>query len=182
METVVISTNRKQLWFSALGGLGFVIAALFILVEARPPSDFIMRVVGVLGVLFFGACSVIGFVRLLSPRPALLLTADGIHETSMICNLGTVAWEDITGFSYWETHHQRALCLYLRDPEKYIARLSPALQKLARANIGLAGTPLTIMQSNISIPLEALKDSIEVRIARRNGHSWAVDPLQNFNH
>lgn len=163
--------------FTALGGLIFVVVGAFMLAGRVEPANWFVRAIGGVGVLFFGACVVVVLPRIFSPRPALTLTAEGIEDTSAAVTPGFVFWKDIIGFSYWSHQGQRGLCVHLRDPERYLDNLPVVKRNLLRANIGLVGTPWTIMQGNISIPLETLEQSMEARIAHLVGQTHVVDPL-----
>lgn len=55
-----------------------------------------------------------------------------------------VKWADITGFSEFEVNRNKMLVVHLADNEKYIQQLSPIMQKFAKANIGLAGSPVSV--------------------------------------
>jgi hypothetical protein len=84
------------------------------------------QVAGWCGIVFFGLGLFILPYRMFQAETAAITIDDqGIHSNS---KLGLIVWEDIVSCRVDAIHSNRFLSIFVRDPEKYLARL-PALQR-----------------------------------------------------
>jgi hypothetical protein len=75
----------------------------------------------------------------------LVIDDSGIRDTML--PVGTIGWDEIRGASVQEIGPTPVVALQVRDPERFIRRLPPARQFIARkaAEAGLPGLYLTLV-------------------------------------
>ncbi len=100
------------------------------------------QIFGWLGVFFFGLSLLLIPVRLIRGGVVVLIDDVGIEDRRT--GIGTVPWEDIRALRIVKIKSTRLLCVDVTDPEKYMSILSPYKRLLAKSNIALGFSPVTI--------------------------------------
>lgn len=157
--------SRIRLALLALGALVFVLAGAFMCYTAladrtssQPPVA--IFAVGVLAVVFFGCCLLYGVVRLVLPKPAVVLDNTGLYDHASATSVGHLAWPDITDVATLSFGAQRMLSIRLTDPESVLSRASGLRRLALRTNVKLMGTPVNIPQTMLPIPVKQLEAEI----------------------
>ncbi len=159
-ETIIPLSKTKNILL-LIGALIFVVIGVFIFLYE---GSLFKRTMGIVSVIFFGACGIIALKKLFDTQPGLILNQDGITDNASGFPLGFVPWEEIVGIGEYTAHRQKFVVLLLQDPEKYINQGSAIAQKMKRANFNLCGSPFTISANSLQIRYEDLFSLLESRI------------------
>lgn len=82
-----------------------------------------------------------------------------------------VEWADVSGFSEFEINRNKMLVVHVADNEKYLAQLSPMMQKIAKANIGLVGSPVLVSAGIYQCTHAELKEFMLACFEKYGNHS-----------
>jgi hypothetical protein len=117
------------------------------------------RIFGWLGVGFFGLGFIILPRQLMKTGVQFVIDERGLHDHRS--KFGLVEWNDVTALSLGTIRGQRFLCVHMREPEKYLSRLSKAGRLVAQANEGLGFPPITLAFSGLSKSKEEVLQFIQ---------------------
>ncbi|AND80141.1 STM3941 family protein [Streptococcus pantholopis] len=124
-------------------------------------SSLLIRIIGGLGFLFFGAAVFKQSKFLLSSKPLLLVNQEGISDYSSPSALGLIPWEDIADVQLTDFSNQQFLSLVLKDEEPYLAKMNWMKKRLAKANQALVSSKADAAAPLIFISLSISKDDPE---------------------
>jgi len=153
-----------------LGVLGFGMTALSIAITlALPPFArviFLHQAFGVVGALFFGACTLVIFWRgLTTSGPVVTLSATGIHDRRLAAR--EIPWEAIRDISTWALQGQKVMVLAV-DPAVEATLGLSTIGRLSRGpNRSLGADGLCISAQGLTASYEQLLD---VTIAYAEAH------------
>jgi len=100
------------------------------------------RVIGWVGVVFFGLGSLVSVLpRLANRSPQITVDEQGI--TRHRWKIGVIPWSDIEQVWIGSVHSARFLCVRLKEPRMYLHQLSATDNLLAKANHDLGFGDLT---------------------------------------
>ena len=174
-ELVVHASKTKTLLLLVLA-VGFVLLGLWFLsldrefIEARDRynNPMLIYAVGWASVSFFGLAVVAIVWRLVSRKPVLTLSKDGVKIYAFSQDT-FLPWQDICGLSVYEVHRNKMLVLNLKDPGKYIETGSKIRRSLARASYKMCGSPIAIPSSTVGLRFRELQELFEDYIRRYAG-------------
>jgi len=148
MEEHKYSVNQDGVRRTVL--LGLAALALYLFLTGKMPFE---------GWLLLGAAFVVSFrlIRGVPKGSCLRINAEGVCDTRL--NIGVVRWEDIKRPYLRKTNGVPFLCLELKNPADYRARI-PASQRLAFALYRLQG------MKHIVITTSHLDEDAETILAR----------------
>ena len=164
---IEIPLSKRNLAFMLLGAAGFVVAGLLLLFL---PENFglftgrpvVLRIVGLVSVLFFGLMGYWIGRRFLADQPGLRIDEQGITDYSSGTSIGLIEWADIQDLDTTRVGTERFLVLVTDQPEKYIERAPNGLVRNAmRANHRMTGSPLNISARSLQISFEELVELIQ---------------------
>lgn len=135
--------------------------------SAMPFPASVALVIGLVGLVFFGACLWWLVQRRLDATDALVADPLGLYDRSTA--IGTderVPWRDISGFHPLTFMGQRFVAVELVDPQRFIDR-AQGLRRLAlAANQRLVGTPWCITPATLGWSAAALSQALAARRAQ----------------
>ena len=132
--------TKRRFWLSRAAG-GLLMAAVSATM-ARTGAGTVVGWVGIVGVIFFGAATVVGIVQGARRGPRLTIDTDGIHDRTL--GVGVIEWSDITSAEPYGVARQPFVALQLRDPSKYLARATGLKRFLARLNRRSGLSPFSV--------------------------------------
>ena len=135
---ILYPLKRKELGTLA-AGLVMTAASVFIL-WAGAGGLWISRIVGGVGLAFFGLATLVVFVRLLRPQPVLVIDGDGLQLAASRFGQLRVRWDEIDHLVIRRIAGQRMLGIIPREPA------GRELGALARANLAF-GAPFWVPES-----------------------------------
>ncbi len=107
--------------FVALGIWMYLLNPAWIESQPRFNDPLLTHGIGIVSVVFFGLCAIVGIKKLFERRPGLILSAAGLSDNSSGVSAGLIPWDEIEGFDVFKIRRQKLLVVKLADPEKYMA-------------------------------------------------------------
>lgn len=151
---VPIYPRRDRLVLFLVGALVFVAAGAWMLASGWARAEPFKLAVGVVTIVFFGACAAFALMRLVKPRPLLVLDRNGFHDFGSALASGTLAWTDIEAIDLRAMGRQRMISVWPHDVEALLERLPKWKAMAARANMKLGFAPINLPGSLMSLPVE----------------------------
>lgn len=170
-EVIEIPLSRNKLILLLLGSLLFVLAGLWLFLNANQFQDIsltflrnplIIKAIGLLGMIFFGAAAETAIGKLREKKAGLRIDQYGITDHSSASAVGLIEWADISGFRRKQVMSRKFLLIDLTDPEKYLQKTkSGRKSRLLRANKRMYGTPLSISTVDLKCNFSELDDLLQ---------------------
>lgn len=139
MERIVLHTSTRHLYRKLAFNLGVLAIGAALLALN------LVRWLGWVLVALGGGYSLV-LLRALGEATERVVIDDGGIRDSML-PVGTIGWDEVRGASVQEIGPTPVVALQVRDPERFIRRLPPARQFIARKALeaGLPGLYLTLI-------------------------------------
>ncbi len=163
MKEIIISIDKSKLILLLLAGMGFTYISFWFIFKPSQYVNFISRseinvfIVGILGILLFGICSIYLIIKLFDNKPGLIINEKGIIDNTNSNSLGLILWSDIVMISPIKVASTRLLLVKLKKPEKYIERVNQINKLILRKNIKTYGTPITLTSVILKCSFEELE-------------------------
>ena len=138
MQAIVVSSSRLRYVLLLFGALGFVTAGILMILYA-PAAD---RWIGWASVAFFGSGVVVFARQIIDARPRLIIDNVGVLDRTL--GIGRIPWSQIVGARLVSIQRVPFISLSLRDPDRWLQRLSPIGRAIATANAGLGLPPFNL--------------------------------------
>lgn len=134
-DYVVYQSKWKQLGLSLVGVL-MTLAGLFVLVGGLTERQYVAALVGLIGLLFFGFCTVVIIRQLFVGKQLVVLTDEGFFDyTSATATKDLlIPWDQIEKIENKSLAQQTFVSVYLRDSEELFSGLSTFQKKAIAAN------------------------------------------------
>lgn len=161
--------SRIRLMLLVLGAFGFVLLGAF-LAYNRSQGGRGSIIVGVIAIMFFGFCGIYGVIRLVAPKPALVLDDTGLYDNASALGAGFIGWDSIHDVVLVDFQKQPMISIVVTDPEAVLSHVSGLKRKAMRANIRLLGTPVNIPKTMVPLSLEQLEAEIRQNLDIRRSH------------
>jgi hypothetical protein len=164
-DSIRIYPIRTKLWLVLLGAILFVALGVSILGLREEPAPLRLYhgLVAVLAIVFFGACAVVALVRILVPSPAVVLSREGLTDTTSPFGVGFLSWDEVAFISIYLIQGQRMLGVFLKDAVSIRARVGGVRAGYMKTNLRMGFAPVNIPQVLVPMPLEELAELIRTR-------------------
>jgi hypothetical protein len=171
MNSIEIPFSKWKLLLAVVASTLFVVLGVFLLFvwseEAGASSPMAKKIIGGLLIVFFGAVSAVGFVKMLSRKCALLINDEGILDNTTASSFGLIKWENVTGFKIEEMMSRKYLVIQVNNGEEMIEKSKGMLRKTMKMNFSMYLTPYAIPSTVVNYNLEELVDLLEKQLAER---------------
>lgn len=151
METINLYTSKKKSALLLFGSLIFVVGGIAMVLH---PEGFIrysetfVYCIGIIAILFFGACAVIASWQLLKDRLALIINDIGIIIYPDKFGEKIINWDEIKGFSEYSVNRQNFVVIEVKDNDYQISKETNSFKKqLIKVNINMYGSPYALTAS-----------------------------------
>jgi hypothetical protein len=170
MDRIEIPLSKTKITVMLIGTLVFVTLGILFLVT---PDTFIsvifrnilvIRIVGVVAVIFFGAVGIYGLRKLFDKTVGLTIDEKGILDNSNASSVGLIDWNDIIEIKTEQVMSTKFLLIVTNDPDKYMDRVNGFKRKLLQGNMKMYGTPLSINANTLSHDFVELEKLIKERL------------------
>ena len=165
MNEVVIYPKKLKLLAIAMASLLFVIFGFYLgqnrVAMEVPVWKFI--VIAYVGIPFFSLCLVYAIYRLLVPKPAVVISDEGIFDNASAVGAGMLKWEEIAEVFAYDFMGQRMLGIIPVNEAVVLARQSRLKRVMAKMNKGIAPAAFNIPQSVLPISVDELLSRVEER-------------------
>ena len=172
---IEIPLSKKKIALLLLGSIAFVVGGIWISTnpERFIPNIFritdpeIIRIGGIVGILFFSATGIYGIKKLFDKKIGLIIDSDGITDNSNASSIGLIEWNDISEIRTKQVMSTKFLLIDIVNPEKYIGKAKNGLQaKLMKANMNMYETPLSITSNTLKYDFGELEKLIQTEFKR----------------
>ncbi|MCK0114656.1 STM3941 family protein [Gelidibacter sp. F63206] len=169
-ENVEIPLSKNKIILLSLGALIFVLLGFWLAIDPenfkvsvfRYRSTELIRVVGIISIVFFGVCSFFIFKKVFDKKFGLIIDKNGITDNSNATSIGLVKWTDIIGIRVLEVVNQKFVMIDVSNPEYYIDLKKNRFGKMAmKANYTKYGSPISITANSLKADFKELKEIIE---------------------
>jgi hypothetical protein len=157
VEPLVFRNARFKYVLLLLISAGFAGSGIFLLFVARNFTNY-DRWTARFVVLFFGTAVVVFARQIFDTRPRLKIDDLGIDDRTL--GIGPIPWSEIVGSYRQSIDDSEFICLELRNPEIWIARLSPAKRALVETNRKLGFSEFNINLSGVEGDAEQIHQVI----------------------
>jgi hypothetical protein len=169
-EKIEIPFSKKKLYLGVIGSIVFVVLGVLMFLIAAEYGDgserllrneIVLKMIGGVGVLFFGAIGIFLIIKLSDKRPGLVLDASGITDNSHGASAGFIPWSDITQITTKQVMATKFLLIHVKKPEAFISKAESKMKaRLMQANLKTYGTPLSITSNSLTYNFKALEDEV----------------------
>lgn len=173
MDRIEIPISKTKISFLLIGALIFVIlGVLFSLTPDKFATTIfrnpqIIRIVGIVAVLFFGAAGIYGLRKLFDKSVGLIIDNFGITDNSNASSVGLIDWSDILDIKTEQVMSTRFLLIFVDNPDKYLERVNGFKRKLMKANMKMYGTPLSITSNTLRYDFSDLERLIKEKLIEK---------------
>lgn len=149
------------------------------------PAGIVTKVIGYIGVAFFGLCFIIGlynFLRGTFRREALTLTPASLMVNTPSNGSFTLKWSDISNISTTRIGNECMLVIRLYDPQRFIHRQADSVirRKLMEADMALVGSPCAVALNNIDAGDDDIEQIMNKYVADYGRNTYPKDgPTQD---
>jgi len=118
------------------------------------------------GIVLFGPCEIILLWMYLDRRPRIIIDSKGVFDRFL--GLGRIPWSEISGARLEFMSDDAMVCLDLREPQDWIARLPLRHRFLASANRAIGFSQFNLIISNLDATPEQIFALIKGHLEHTN--------------
>lgn len=155
-------SKSKTIWL-LVGSLIFVLICTGMLISKD--TVLYQKIIGIIGILFFGLGLVVFPQRLLDKTPGIVIDKDGITDNMTKPRVGTIRWGDISHVEITKIYSTKMLLIFVHNPAKYLKKVEGFNSRGLKNNLKLVGTPFCIPASILKMRLEDVEVIINRYIA-----------------
>ena len=174
MAVVSIERSHSKMWLMFISAVSFVALGLWL--QYLPPEPlaehkrfaqaWLVTLISWSAILFFGICAVAISRKLLDRTPGLVISAQGIHDTSSAISFGRINWSDVNDIREYHMVGQRFVVIMMSSYDKLLSDAGPFKRKLHAANIRLCGSPVCICANPLKIDHTSLLRLLQEQFAK----------------
>jgi hypothetical protein len=150
--------------------------------------DSVANIFGWIGIAFFGLGFIISPIRFLRWGAVIVINEFGIEDRRW--GTGVIPWEDIESMSIYSVENCACLQLWVKDPAKYVTRMSWWNRKISDFNKSSGFSPIQLDFVAVSPGIDEairyikfrwrdrvkFKEEREQEKSNQQGHFSALDP------
>lgn len=153
-NTVEIGHSRTKVWI--LICLSVVLSAvcfwLFFAAETQSRfQPFAVKIISVMGMLFFGLAGLFGFYRLYDKSPAVILNNEGIAIATDFFGKHFIVWSEIEKMEIGQLKGRRFLLIFVFNPEAHLQKAKSAARFWMKVTERMYGTPFTVPSGTLNM-------------------------------
>jgi hypothetical protein len=171
-DTLVIGISKSKTIGAILMSTLFVLLGFLLLFAdiQIPLNPILLKILGVIAVLFFGLALYSSLKRFSDKKAGLIFNKLGIIDNSNDISIGLIEWNDIIEINFFEIYKTKSILIFTENPEKYIAKVKPIQAKLMRLNWKNYGSPISISPQTLAIDFDVLYDMVlkEMKLNKTN--------------
>ena len=174
---IEIPLSKNKLFLGIGGSILFVILGIWLFTNSTEFQDnsirlmrnpMVIKSVGIVGMLFFGATGIYGIRKLLDKKVGLIIDEYGITDNSNASSIGLIEWNDISEIITEQVMSTKFLLIKVENPEKYIGKAKSGMKaRLMKTNMKMYGTPLSITSNTLKYEFNELEKLIQTEFENR---------------
>ncbi len=159
MEKLEIERSRFKTFFLILGAIVFVIAGIFMIKSSD--TDLFEKIMGGIGILFFGAAIPIGIKKLITNENALVLSKRCLIIEPNSNKKHVLPWDKIIGFEEIRIKGAKIINIKVSNPHEWVNREpNPIKRKMMQFNLNNYGTPFNITSTGLNVSHKKLLENL----------------------
>lgn len=149
MKDLIIYENKKKAF--KLLGQAFLMTGTsgLLLYIGVDENNLLFDIVGGLGCLFFGFCTLIQLIRVMKKKPLFIIKENGIEDTSAATSVGVIHYDDIKEIVIGKILGQECIGIYIKDIDTFLEPLPLVKQKAIQSNMATNFPPILIRVDSI---------------------------------
>lgn len=158
MNELVIYPSKFKTVLIAVGALMFVCLGLGFAVwqDIAGIPFWKIIIVSWVGIPLFGFSFLYACYRLIVPKPAVIISQQGIFDNASALSAGLVRWEEIAEISIYKFNMQRYLGIVPLDIEAFLQRQPVFKRWLMKINMHTGLAPINIPQITLRMKVDEL--------------------------
>ncbi|WP_455714200.1 STM3941 family protein [Anaerosporobacter sp.] len=149
MKDVIIFENKKLAYKLLVQAFLMTVAAGVLLYMGIIEKDLLFIIMGGLGVLFFGACTLVQLIRVIRKKPLFIIKENGVEDTSTATSVGFVCYDDIKEIVIGKILGKETIGIYLTDIDAFLETLPPVKQKAIKSNLANKFPPILLRVESV---------------------------------
>jgi len=162
MEKIEIQLSKSKIFWGIGGSIVFVVLGIcliaFITDQQTRFSPLLIKGIGLVSVLFFGATGIYGFIKLFDRRIGLIIDQNGITDNSGGLSARFIDWNEVRGIRTESIRSTRILLIDTVNPEKYLNEGNKLRKSIMKLNMQMYGTPLFLSSNTLQIDFDELEN------------------------
>lgn len=184
VEEKIIAISKVKALLMLMGCIAFVALGIWFLTldagaietQRRFSSPMLVYGIGIVAIVFFGACGVVAVRKLFDSAPGLVLNRQGFTDNSSGISVGFVPWSEVSRIEEHQIQKQKLISIIIDSPEKYMNLGNVVQRKARQANLKICGTPVSISSKTLKIKHGELRAVIEEYFDRYRESKTASPP------
>lgn len=175
-EKIEIPLSKNKLLLGIGLSVVFIIIGIWLFIYANNFQDhsirlarnpMLVKLVGLIGVFFFGATGIFGFKKLSDKRVGVTIDKDGITDHTNGGSIGLIKWKDISKIRTQQVMSTKFLLIDVKNPEAYIEKAESAMKaKVMRTNMQVYKTPLSMTSSTLKCSFDELEGLVRTSMKK----------------
>jgi hypothetical protein len=184
VATIELRSSKMKALLLTLGGVGFVLAGLWIVLFADEitfrganRTEF-NELVGWLVVLFFGIGSIISGRLIFSSKTTVLIAKEGLTLMPDTRKKQFIPWDNIDNFSVEKLFTTKLIAVNLNNTKQWLENeTNPLRKKLMQFNVKQVGTPFAFPASLTRLSNAKLLDLLNLKLSEyKNDRAPVTQP------
>jgi hypothetical protein len=165
MKPFIVYPKRRRIFIYSLVSLFFVaLGVMFLYIASIAYGDvWVLRVVGIISIVFFGFCLLYYVYSFLSKKPSVIINDEGIQDNSSFLAAGMIKWEEILDIQWVNYQGQVFLGLVTHDPLLIINRTKGFKKVINKINQRMVVTQVNIPVRILACTPDQLVHEIAIR-------------------
>lgn len=149
VKDLIIYENKKQA--RKVLGQAFLMtgAAGVLLYLGIDEKNLLFDIMGGLGCLFFGICTLIQLIRVMKKKPLFIIKENGIEDTSTATSVGFIEYGRIQEIVIGKILGKECIGIYLSNIDEFIESLPTVKQKSIQSNLANKFPPILLRVDSI---------------------------------
>lgn len=180
-STIEIPLSKKKIVLLLLASIGLISGGIWMVIDPENAGRFfnpitkrffylnseLIQIIGIVGILFFGAAAIYGLKKIFDKKIGLTLDSNGITDNSNASSIGLIEWNDILGIRTKQVMSTKFILIDIVNPEKYLGKAKNGIQsRLMKANMNMYETPLSITSNTLNYDFGELEKLIQTEFKR----------------
>jgi hypothetical protein len=180
-STIEIPLSKKKIILLLLASIGLISGGIWMVINPENAGRFfnpitkrffylnseLIQIIGIVGILFFGAAAIYGLTKIFDKKIGLILDSNGITDNSNASSIGLIEWNDILGIRTKQVMSTKFLLIDVVNPEKYLGKAKNGIQsRLMKANMNMYETPLSITSNTLNYDFGELEKLIQTEFKK----------------
>ena len=166
----VIKQNQRKQFLLILLSIIMLSGAFFVFFYNKDISEikYINKIIGAIGIIFFGACLIFIIKRFIKPKDILVIDQNGILDNSTAVSIGFIPWNEIKSVYINRVFTETFICVEVENIEEKLKGLSFFKRNMIKFNLKMGNAPVSITLNSTNYKpeevLEIIKNYKEVHI------------------